>query len=82
MSRYLSLGDGLLLGDGGAEARHRWIKVWRRGFMRCRIRDGPWGSHQEEARAEKWDISVSETVDAGRGDGDDDGPGLGLGPVE
>lgn len=26
------------------------MKSWRRGFMRWRIRDGPWGSHHEEAR--------------------------------
>lgn len=29
--------------------------------MRWRGREGPWGSHQEEARAEKWEISVSLT---------------------
>ena len=29
--------------------------------MRWRGRDGPCGSHQEEARAEKWEISVSLT---------------------
>lgn len=42
--------------------------------MRCRIRDGPWGSHHEEARAEKCDISVAETEDVG-GDVAEAGPG-------
>jgi hypothetical protein len=37
------------------------MKPCRRGFIRCSGRDGPWGSHQEEARAEKWEISVALT---------------------
>ena len=37
------------------------MKSWRRGFMRCRRREGPCGSHQVEARAEKWESSVEET---------------------
>ena len=43
------------------EERQVWIKSWRRGFMRCRRREGPWGSHQLEARREKWTTSVCET---------------------
>ena len=31
------------------------------------MREGPSGSHHDEARAEKWDISVSETDDFGGG---------------
>lgn len=50
----------------------------RRGFIRCRIREGPWGSHHEEARAEKCDISVSETVEFGLGGGDGVGVGVEL----
>lgn len=41
------------------------MKVCRSGFMRWRIRDGPCGSHHEEARAEKCDISASETDEVG-----------------
>lgn len=37
------------------------MKVWRRGFMRCRRREGPWGSHHVEARREKWVSSVGST---------------------
>lgn len=40
------------------------MKSWRWGFMRWRGREGPWGSHQEEAREEKWEISVSLTLEA------------------
>lgn len=29
--------------------------------MRCRRREEPWGSHHEEARAEKWESSLGET---------------------
>jgi hypothetical protein len=36
--------------------------VWRSGFMRCRSREGPWGSHQLEASALKCDTSVGSTV--------------------
>jgi len=35
------------------------------------MREGPSGSHHDEARAEKWDISVSETDDFGGGGGGD-----------
>lgn len=31
--------------------------------MRWRSREEPWGSHHEEARAEKWESSVGETED-------------------
>lgn len=37
------------------------MKVCRSGFMRCRRRELPWGSHQEEAKALKWETSVSLT---------------------
>jgi hypothetical protein len=36
------------------------------------MREGPSGSHQEEARAEKCDISVSDTEDFGGGGGVDE----------
>lgn len=39
------------------------MKVWRRGFMRCRSRDEPCGSHQLEARALKCETSVGSTVE-------------------
>lgn len=65
MSRYLSFCGWVVSEEGGVEFRQRWMKVWRSGFMRCRIREGPWGSHHEEARAEKCDISLSVTVEAG-----------------
>lgn len=39
------------------EARQDEMKVCRRGFMRCRRREGPRASHHVEARAEKWEIS-------------------------
>lgn len=62
MSRYRSF---LLLGasdgDVGFEERHEVMKSWRSGFMRCRRREEPWGSHHEEARAEKWESSLGET---------------------
>jgi hypothetical protein len=45
-----------------SEERQELIKVWRRGFMRWRRREGPWGSHQLEARALKCDTSVGSTV--------------------
>jgi len=31
--------------------------------MRCRRRDGPRGSHHDEARLAKWDSSVGSTVE-------------------
>ncbi len=51
------------------EARQDWMKSWRRGFMRWRGREGPWGSHQEEARAEKCEISVALTEEEVEGFG-------------
>lgn len=39
------------------------MNSWRRGFIRCRIREGPIGSHQELARPEKWESSSAETED-------------------
>lgn len=65
MSRYLSFCDVSVVAVEGTELLQRWIKVWRRGFIRWSMRDGPWGSHHDEARAEKCDISVSETEDVG-----------------
>lgn len=38
------------------------MKVWRSGFMRWRRREGPWGSHHDDARALKCDTSVGSTV--------------------
>lgn len=37
------------------------INSWRSGFMRCRMREGPSGSHQLLAREEKWVISSEDT---------------------
>jgi hypothetical protein len=37
------------------------MKSCRKGFMRCRRREEPCGSHHVEARALKWEISVGET---------------------
>ena len=37
------------------------MKSCLRGFMRWRSREGPWGSHQLEAKALKWETSVEET---------------------
>lgn len=52
-------------GEGAASgvpsARQEAMNSWRRGFIRCRIREGPIGSHQELARAEKWESSEAET---------------------
>jgi len=44
------------------------MKSWRRGFIWWRGREGPWGSHQEEASEEKWESSVAltEEEDAGK----------------
>lgn len=44
------------------------MKECRRGFMRCRRREGPWGSHQEDARELKWDISVGSIEVFGEGE--------------
>ena len=54
----------MLVLDGSAP-RHRDKKVWRRGFIRWRRREGPTGSHQLEASALKWETSVGSTVDFG-----------------
>src|SRR5437016_14134909 len=60
-SRYRSPLDGP--GGRGREARQDRMKECRNGFMRWRRREGPCGSHQVEARAEKWESSRGETVD-------------------
>lgn len=65
MSRYRRFVDGVA--DGGTDARQRDMKVWRSGFMRWRRRDGPWGSHQVDARALKCETSVGSTDDFGGG---------------
>lgn len=39
------------------------MKSWRNGFIRCKSRDGPWASHQLDARALKCDTSVGLTDD-------------------
>lgn len=44
-------------------ARQEAMNSCRRGFIRCRIREGPIGSHQELARPEKWESSSAETED-------------------
>ena len=41
---------------------HRWMKSWRSGFMRCKRREEPCGSHHVEARALKWETSVGLTL--------------------
>lgn len=46
---------------GGACARQVARKSWRIGFIRCRTRDGPIGSHQLLARDEKCDNSFADT---------------------
>jgi hypothetical protein len=35
--------------------------------MRCRRREGPWGSHHEEARVLKWDTSEGSMLLEGLG---------------
>jgi hypothetical protein len=67
MSRY-EREDGSGFVGGNVEVRHVLINSWRRGFIRWRSRDGPWGSHHVEARREKWETSVEETEDEGGGD--------------
>lgn len=37
------------------------MNLRRIGFMRCRRREEPYGSHQVEARPSKWEISVGST---------------------
>ena len=54
-------GPGPWSRSGGASARQVAIKSWRSGFIRCRTRDGPIGSHQLLAREEKCDSSFAET---------------------
>lgn len=44
-------------------ARQDAMNSCRRGFIRCRIREGPIGSHQELASPEKWESSSAETED-------------------
>lgn len=46
------------------------MKSCRSGFIRCNTREGPIGSHQLLARAEKWESSSAETddVECGRDD--------------
>ena len=43
--------------------RHDAINSWRSGFIRCRIREEPIGSHQLLARDAKWVISSDDTED-------------------
>jgi hypothetical protein len=43
--------------------RHEVMKSCRRGFMRWRSRDGPCGSHHDDARELKCDTSVGSTVE-------------------
>jgi hypothetical protein len=38
------------------------MNEWRNGFMRWRSRDGPCGSHHDDASALKCDTSVGSTV--------------------
>lgn len=54
---------GLWFGDEVPSARQEAMNSWRRGFIRCRIREWPIGSHQELASAEKWESSSAETED-------------------
>lgn len=67
MSRYRSFWDDDDDDDDavveGSVERHCVMKLWRRGFMRWRRREGPWGSHQLDARALKCKTSVGSTVE-------------------
>lgn len=45
----------------GEVERQSEMKSCRRGFIRCRAREEPWGSHQVAARALKWEISSGLT---------------------
>lgn len=54
---------GFWLGEEVPSARQEAMNSCRRGFIRCRIREWPIGSHQELARAEKWESSSAETED-------------------
>lgn len=47
----------------GLSAKQDAMNSWRSGFIRWRIRDGPIGSHQELARAEKCETSSADTDD-------------------
>jgi len=66
MSRYRSFSDGF---GGVVEERHEVMKSWRSGFMRWRRREGPWGSHHDDASALKCDTSVGSTVEVELGVG-------------
>jgi len=48
-------------GIGEPLRRQHWIKERRIGFIRCRRREEPWGSHHVEASFAKCDISVWST---------------------
>ena len=49
----------------GLPLRHDAMKSCRRGFMRCRIREGPCGSHHVLAREAKCVSSAEETEEVG-----------------
>ena len=54
---------GSEFGEVEEEERQDEMKSWRRGFIKCRRREEPWGSHHEEARALKCEISEGLTED-------------------
>lgn len=60
ISRYFNAAPVELSGSY-PPLRHCAIKSWRRGFIRCKMREGPSGSHQLLASEEKWVISSWET---------------------
>ena len=51
----------MVVEDNGEEERQALMKSCRRGFMRWRALEEPWGSHHVEARALKWEISSALT---------------------
>lgn len=51
----------LAAADHEEEEMEEAMNSWRRGFMRWRMREGPTGSHQLLARAEKCESSFAET---------------------
>jgi hypothetical protein len=57
-SRYFKLEVG---GGFGCEAWHPRMKSCRKGFIRCRSREEPWGSHHVEASALKCETSSGLT---------------------
>lgn len=62
MSRYVS--DESWRAEvvvSGCDCRHPRMKSCRTGFIRCRSRDEPWGSHHSEAKASKCDTSSGLT---------------------